>query len=335
MKITKKIASVMLCVAMIMSIGSVAMASNADVSALTGVSDFNTITNVVDDYGNVILDISEQNGRFYYFTQTDDYVLTMDINPEEGVVNVYRNDKTAGILSSDSMSLDGLILASNARAGVDVFNVFDETKSLLEKGTLPLSNSYQIIESESQNAPMLMQPSTHPVATHPFTASALAAYGHYARSATFYASTYQSGYSAILYDGTEFRPLSQLTPIRLLASFTINAIAAAISTTVPVAAVLFRTVGQGILGTTYDVDRWRVSVDDIRTTYVSGFPLVNAERYNTYELKFGMDSAVASHTMGPDYWPFPMPGEPSNPHYFHNLTWMMQKAIDEAILNGI
>jgi hypothetical protein len=322
----KRLTAVIMAVVMILPNLSVVSASNVTAHVYAQSDEYNIIHNVTNEFGETILEINERvsDGRIFYFNKTDEYVTTMDICLREGIVNIHRNDIEAGILTFDSVPLEDFGFTLNARS-VNAFSIFEETMELLDEGEISLDNSYQLIEHNEYSS--LIQPLVHPILTHQYTAPAMAARGHREHSNRLMSSLTERNRTARLYERVEFRVGNQMSSIRLGAHFTINMIAAAIGKTNIIAGAMFRAVGNGVLGSTFDVTVWRINPNYFRTAFVNGWNLASADRWFVYEIQFGRDAADARRVQGPWYW--------TSQSTFHDTRGLKQTAITEALRNGI
>jgi len=344
----KQILSIVLCVAILVPLGSAPLAA----APIEHTMNFNTILNVVDDYGITILDISELDGQYIYFTRDDHGVTVMGIRPEEGTVEVYRNNGD-GLLSYDTMYYEDLGLrldadeSSRGEQTSGTLAIFDGIISLLDGDDLYLGNVYILFDDNLPDEVVTydeslshyamyqpIQPLVHPVITHQFTAAAMSRHGHQRRSIHFLGPTLtERGHTARLYGTTDFRVLSTLSPIRLLATMTVLAVSAALFKPGPVVGMMFRFIGGQTLGINFDVTRYRISVDYARIAVVRGFQLTRGDRQLGYEISFGEIAADAVRTNAAIVYG---PTEPGWPHpVFYQPNFLMQQAITRAIQNGV
>ncbi|MCL2397429.1 MAG: hypothetical protein FWC93_05115 [Defluviitaleaceae bacterium] len=346
-RIGKRIISMALCVALLAPLG----ATPAAAAHTEPVMNFNTIKHVVDEYGIVVLDISELDGKYIYFHRDGDYVTVVSIRPAIGAVNIFLNDG-AGLLTYDSMHLEDLGLELVARASDNASGTlvaFGEIMDLLAEESLYLSNSYVIFEdivwsyeidtydmSFMEPTYQAIQPLTHPVITHPFTINEMRRLGHSRSGLSVITSLTERGHTARLYGSSDFRVISSAPAENVLAGWAVDRIAGILGIFSSHAATMFSWVAHQTLGwvlnANFNVTRYRMSVDYARIATVRGLQLTRGDRQMEYLISFGERGAGATRSRATVYGPT-MPGWPHP--VFYQPTFLMQQAITIAIQNGM
>jgi len=292
-------------------------------------------------------EISEFQGTYYYFRDTEEYTITMEHNPERGLLSIWRRDKASDIVTYeiiDLVSISGMSL--NMRSGLDFNNVpevFRHAEQLLQMGHLSLdsvldveisiyefeefhrhsyADEFEGIASLNASEYELIAPLN--AVTNSRVISALNRAGHRARGFTRTQSLTQSGLTSSIYENTTFRTV-ETRFIHVPRHLAVSAVALLISKPVGIVAVLFELVlfSDGLVtAMATNPLQHRILVSYIRQGRVNGIILLAPFRDLEYYVTLGSDFGEA----GGRRWDSPS-------HNFHNQPFILQEALRLFRLN--
>jgi len=261
---------------MMMAISSVAVASSTR-PALDSLN-FDVINEFfTDDYW---VEVSEHNGRIFYFRNTEFYTISMDLYPEEGILNIFRRDKQTDIITFEAIDLTSSIGRDNNNA-LDINTVaeqMEDVAQLVSDGLLELGNTLYVESSMNINynndAGNNFQPFMASV-TDANVLRELRGLGHTARSWWRTGHTLsQHGFTARLYEETVLSSVN-LRAMRITAGLLTSAVAVLIGKPVGIVAILFTVVQEGtnlVIAATVDASEHRISVRYRREGRIAPYP---------------------------------------------------------------
>ena len=237
----------------------------------------NTIQSIITD--DEWIDVSEYNGHYYYYHDTEDYTTTIEINPQKGIFEIFHKDKKTDVITYQSVDMPTEL--SNTRRAFavdDVIDIMEGMSKLVSEGDIVLDNvldtevtiqEYTYNLSERNISPFSSVTNSRVIRELNFT-------GYREYGYTFIYSTTQNGFVGQVYENQNFRTVN-VRAMRTTAHLTVTAVATLISVPVGVVPAIIAVVdlGRGLVAAyTSTVDEHRVNVVSIRQGRVNGVNLL-------------------------------------------------------------
>ncbi|MCL2593105.1 MAG: hypothetical protein FWD82_07040 [Defluviitaleaceae bacterium] len=289
------------------------------------------VFNIIESYStdDYLFEVSEHNGRFYFFRDTANYAISMDMCPEDGIINIYHRNRMTDIITFDSINMSDSNELHNGRTmrseinSSNIVGFMEEMGQLVSDSHIILNNELSIeIINESQGSPLLRS-GVH----DPHVLNELALNGHRQRDFTGMGiEVTQHGLTGRVFERTTFSTVNLRAQV-IARGLTVTAIGLLLSKPTSGVSLVVTLVWEGSnLVSAYQqiVNTHRISVRYVREGRVNGVgPMLQEFRDVQYDIFVGNGNRTSSETR----WD-------TSSWDFNNTFFIAQEAIRIARLHG-